>query len=138
MKEIVDILATWESRRTQSFALATLVRVDGSSYRRPGARMLICSDGTTAGSLSGGCLEEAVTRRALEVHRTGLPSLMRFDTRLRFGCNGTIEILVETAQPTFLAQVAAHFRARSKCRIATVFDRATDKLGSRILLPNEI
>ena len=75
MKEIVDIIRAWERHRSEPLALATLVRAQGSSYRRPGARMLICPDGTTAGSLSGGCLEEEVTRCAFDVLRTSAPSL---------------------------------------------------------------
>jgi xanthine dehydrogenase accessory factor len=137
MKEIVDIIREWERHRRQPFALATLVRAQGSSYRRSGARMLICSDGTTAGSLSGGCLEEEVARRAFDVLRTGVPSLMSFDTRLRFGCNGNIEIFVEAARENFLAEVAAHIGERRGCRTATVFAGKEDELGSRILSAGE-
>src|SRR5438270_13465209 len=85
MKEIADILRVFQSHRGQPMALATVVCAKGSSYRRPGARMLICADGATAGSLSGGCLEEEVARRALEVMRDGTARWMHFDTRLRFG-----------------------------------------------------
>src|SRR3977135_3677542 len=102
MKENRGILRLFELHRGEPFALATLVRTHGSSYRRPGARMLICGDGATAGSLSGGCLEEEVTRRALEVMRGGTPLLMNFDTRLRFGCNGSIEIFVDTIREGFM------------------------------------
>ena len=137
MKEIVEIIREGERRRREPLALATLVRAQGSSYRRPGARMLICSDGTTAGSLSGGCLEEEVTRRAFDVLRTGVPSLMSFDTRLRFGCNGTIEIFVEAVREGFLAEVAAHVGERRGCRTATVFAGKEDELGSRILSAGE-
>lgn len=137
MKEIVDIIREWERRRGQPLALATLVRAQGSSYRRPGARMLICPDGTTAGSLSGGCLEEEVARCAFDVLRTGMPSLMSFDTRLRFGCNGTIEIFVEAARETFLAEIAGHVNERRSCLTATVFAGKEDKLGSRVLSPGE-
>ncbi len=137
MKEIVDIIREWERRRHQPLALATLVRAQGSSYRRPGARMLICPDGTTAGSLSGGCLEEEVVRCAFDVLRTGASSLMSFDTRLRFGCNGTIEIFVETVRESFLAEVAAHLGERRSCRTATVFAGNGDELGSRILSAGE-
>jgi xanthine dehydrogenase accessory factor len=137
MKEIVDIIGEWERRRGQPLALATLVRAQGSSYRRPGARMLVCPDGTTAGSLSGGCLEELVARRAFDVLRTGVPSLMSFDTRLRFGCNGTIEIFVETARESFLAEVAAHVGERRGYRAVTVFAGKEDELGSRILSAGE-
>ena len=137
MKEIVDIIREWERHRRQPLALATLVRAHGSSYRRPGARMLVCPDGTTAGSLSGGCLEEEVARRAFDVVRTGRPSLMSFDTRLRFGCNGTIEIFVEAERESFLAEVAAHVGERRGCRAATVFSGKEDELGSRILSAGE-
>jgi xanthine dehydrogenase accessory factor len=137
MKEIVDIIRAWKSRQGEPLALATLVRAQGSTYRRPGARMLICSDGTTAGSLSGGCLEEEVARRAFDVLRTGMPSLMSFDTRLRFGCNGSIEIFVEAAREDFLAEVAAHVGERRGCRTATVFAGGEHKLGSRVLSPGE-
>jgi xanthine dehydrogenase accessory factor len=99
--------------------------------------MLICADGTTAGSLSGGCLEEEVARRALEVLRTGVPALMSFDTRLRFGCNGTIEIFVERTQKNFLAEIAAHVGERRGCRTATIFAGTEKELGSRVLSPGE-
>ncbi len=89
----------FEHRRGEPLALATLVRARGSSYRRPGARMLITADGRTVGALSGGCLEEEVAVRAEEVFATGQPLLLNFDTRLRYGCNGAIEVLVEMADP---------------------------------------
>jgi xanthine/CO dehydrogenase XdhC/CoxF family maturation factor len=133
MKEIVDIIRMWERHRLQPLALATLVRAQGSSYRRPGARMLICSDGSAVGSLSGGCLEEEVVRRAFDVLRSGAPSLMSFDTRLRFGCNGTIEIFVEAVNEKFLARIAAKIEERRDFRIATVFAGNEKELGSRLL-----
>ena len=99
MREIREIIATFERRRGEPLALATLVRARGSSYRRPGARMLITRDGQTVGALSGGCLEEEVAIRAEEVFATGRPLLLNFDTRLRYGCNGAIEVLVEKLDP---------------------------------------
>jgi xanthine/CO dehydrogenase XdhC/CoxF family maturation factor len=137
MKEIIDIIRKWERDRGQPVALATLVRAQGSSYRRPGARMLICPDGSTAGSLSGGCLEEEVVRRAFDVLRTGVPSLMKFDTRLRFGCNGTIEVFVESVSEEFLTEVAAKMEERRTCHIVTVFAGDERDLGSRILQAEE-
>src|SRR5436853_372427 len=131
MKEIKDILGLHELYRGEPLALATLVAARGSSYRRPGARMLICGDGTTAGSLSGGCLEEEVVRRSQEVMRDEIPALMSFDTRLRFGCNGSIDIFVESARDDFLSQLAANFSERRSCRAVTVF--AGDNLGTRLV-----
>jgi xanthine/CO dehydrogenase XdhC/CoxF family maturation factor len=133
MKEIRDIIREWGRHRGQQLALATLVRAQGSSYRRPGARMLVCSDGTTVGSLSGGCLEEEVAHRAFEVMRTATPSLMSFDTRLRFGCNGSIEVFVEAARESFLSELAVAFRERRSCRAATVFEGEAEELGTRLL-----
>ena len=132
MKEILDILRLYELHRDEPLALATLVATRGSSYRRPGARMLICADGTTAGSLSGGCLEDEVIRRAREVMRDGTPALMSFDTRLRFGCNGSIDVFVELARPDFLSQLAANFLERRGCRAATVFE-GEDGLGTQFV-----
>lgn len=132
MREIKDILRLFELRRGEPFAMATLVRTHGSSYRRPGARMLICGDGASAGSLSGGCLEEEIARRAMEVMRDGAPLLINFDTRLRFGCNGSIDIFVETVGEDFLAELAANFSERRSCRAATVFG-ANAKWGTRFV-----
>ena len=132
MKEIRDILRLFERHRGEPLALATLVATRGSSYRRPGARMLICPDGATAGSLSGGCLEDEVARCALEVRQSGSPSLMSFDTRRRFGCNGSIDVFVERLREDFLPELATHFSGRRSCRVVTVFAGPEENLGTRI------
>ena len=62
MMERRRICQLWD--RGDSAALVTLVRVEGSSYRRTGARLLIAADGDYAGSISGGCLEAEVIRKA--------------------------------------------------------------------------
>src|ERR1043166_960912 len=136
MKEIRDILRFFDAHRGEALALATLVATRGSSYRRPGARMLICGDGTTAGSLSGGCLEEEVARRARDVMHDGAPALMTFDTRLRFGCNGSIDIFVEQADKDFLAELASNFSERRSCRAVTVF--AGENFGTRLVRSDAI
>src|SRR2546428_8175042 len=96
MKDIYDILREFKQRRGQSFALATLVRAEGSSYRRPGARMLVCEDGRTVGSLSAGCIEDEVALCAREVLWIGIFTTMMFDTPRRFGCTGTIHIFIDS------------------------------------------
>ncbi len=132
MKEIRDIIAEFERRRGEPLALATLVRARGSSYRRPGARMLIAPDGTTVGVLSGGCLEEEVASRARQAIASGSPSLMSFDTRLRYGCNGAIDIFIERANPQLFEGIAAAQRGRRECVVATTF-AGGNSLGSRLL-----
>ena len=130
MREIGDIVREFERRRGEPFVLATLVQTRGSSFRRPGARMLISADGKAVGSLSGGCLEEEVVERAREVLRAGAPALMTFDTRRRFGCNGALEILVERADEGFLETLAEHCHRRRPCLIATRF---AGDCGSRVV-----
>ena len=131
MKDIYDILREWEKQPDATFALATLVRAEGSSYRRPGARMLVCGDAKTIGSLSAGCLEEEVALRARDVLRTGEPTLMSFDTGKRFGCAGKIDIFIERAQEKFFIDLAENLNARSTCFALTRFSGG--KVGTRIV-----
>src|SRR5579862_9733372 len=112
-KETADIVArlaalTGDHRRA---ALATVVRVDGSAYRRPGAKLLIIETGETLGSVSGGCLEADVHEVARGVIETGCPVLRHYDyaeedivAGLGLGCNGSVDIFV---QPTVGWPVAA-------------------------------
>lgn len=121
MKDIYDIIREWKKRPDEKLALATLVRAEGSSYRRPGARMLICEDGAIVGSLSAGCLEEEVALHGREVLQTGQSQLLTFDTRRRFGCAGKIDIFIERASDRFLAGIAEHLDTRRVCRVVTIF-----------------
>ncbi|MCX2719605.1 XdhC family protein [Lentiprolixibacter aurantiacus] len=79
--------------------LATVVHVDGSSYRKPGVQMLIEEDGTMTGAVSGGCVEKEVNRQAQEVFLTGIPKIMTYDGRYRLGCEGILYILIEPFMP---------------------------------------
>jgi xanthine/CO dehydrogenase XdhC/CoxF family maturation factor len=131
MREIADIIRFWETRRDEPLALATLVRAHGSSYRRPGARMLISAGGAAAGSLSAGCIEDEVIACAREVLRRCEPKLLSFDTRRRFGCSGSIEILVEHAPAEVLRELRDSLRARKSCELTTVFENS-ETLGTEI------
>ncbi len=104
MKELQEIIRVWKQLPLQkTAALATLVKVEGSAYRRPGARMLITSDGQQVGRISGGCLESDVVKRSQEVLETGIPTLVKYDTTseddliwgLGLGCQGVAYILIE-------------------------------------------
>jgi xanthine dehydrogenase accessory factor len=137
MREIGDIVRQFERRRREPFALATLVRSHGSSYRRPGARMMVAADGSAVGSLSGGCLEEEVIERARQVVRAGGPAWMEFDTRRRFGCHGALEIFIEQAASGFFAELAEHFYARRSALLATSFGRDSADLGTQFVGESE-
>ncbi|MBA3320865.1 MAG: XdhC family protein [Pyrinomonadaceae bacterium] len=141
-------------------ALATVVCVEGSAYRRPGARMLMTEDGQMTGNLSGGCLERDVFEHARHVMQTGEPIVVRYDTGadvdivwgLGLGCNGIVQVLVE---PLDNHPMPGHFKLLAECItrqqpgvIATVFgihptppqpsvmpDRGAEiRIGSRLLL----
>ena len=108
MKEIRTILENLEiaSKKGIKTALATVVNVHGSSYRRTGARMLIREDGYWFGSVSGGCLEGDVIEKAQTVIKNNQTELFKYDTRqnaknsfgMGYGCNGLLEILIEPIQ----------------------------------------
>ncbi len=82
-------------------ALATVVRVRGSAYRREGARILVREDGSYECQLSGGCLEPAVADAAAQVIATGRASLKEYDLEedsvwsLGVGCSGSVDIFIE-------------------------------------------
>src|SRR5688572_20936706 len=105
LKEFKTILA--EFRKVdfsqKKAAIATVVKVRGSSYRSPGARMLITDDGRWVGSISGGCLEGDALRKARQVMTDKKPLTVTYDTSeesnqnlgIGLGCNGVIDVLIE-------------------------------------------
>lgn len=110
MKEIRQIVASYEAIdwSKEQAALATVVGVEESSYRRVGARMLVTSSGRWVGGISGGCLEGDALRRAQESILKQCPSLVVYDTReeeeraigIGLGCNGRIQVLFCPLKPT--------------------------------------
>jgi xanthine dehydrogenase accessory factor len=113
MRERRAIVERWE--HGNAAALVTLVRVEGSSYRRPGARLLVTSDGSSIGGISGGCLEAEVARKARWAARSGA-IVERFSTAFDdtseipygLGCGGTLDLLIE---PTGTPEAAALLKA---------------------------
>jgi xanthine dehydrogenase accessory factor len=93
-KELRQIIAGYQ-RSDGPFALATLVKSAGSTYRQPGSRMLILPGGPFVGRLSAGCIEEEIADLALAVIDHGKPAKCSFDLRSRFACDGSIVVLVE-------------------------------------------
>ena len=84
-------------------AVATVVRIDGSAYRRPGAKLLVEESGATRGGVSGGCLEADVREIAMTALRESVPRLRHYETGsddrsvwgLGLGCNGSVDIFVQ-------------------------------------------
>jgi xanthine dehydrogenase accessory factor len=126
-------------------ALATLVSVAGSSYRQPGARCLLLPDGTTVGSISGGCLEEDVRDRARRVLADGRPQIAVYDTASEndlvwgtgLGCQGRVRVLFERLPaplPEWVGALRENFRLRKDTRLRVVHGAADHReLGTSLL-----
>lgn len=105
MKEINDIIKAYRKAQSEGkkTALATVVKVEGSSYRQPGARMLVTEDGELTGAISGGCLEGDALKKALLAIHQQQNKLITYDTSndedsdfgVQLGCNGIVHILFE-------------------------------------------
>lgn len=132
MKELQAIVRALLAAESGESVLATLLTVEGSSYRRPGARLLVLADGRRLGSISGGCLEEDLLVRASRVRETGLPDPVVYDTTsendlvwgVGLGCHGVVRILLEKlpARPRWAQQLAENFAARRPTSLAVVHD----------------
>src|SRR3954470_23847146 len=150
MKELQDIitaydLATKEGKQT---ALATVVHLEGSAYRRPGARMLITDDGKLTGAISGGCLEGDALRKAQMAMIQKKPMLVTYDTTddddaklgVGLGCNGIISILIEpiNANDTnrSINLLKPFFSKRQSAVLVTLFslDKKASQPGSCLLM----
>jgi len=124
----------------ESFVAATVVKVSGSTYRRPGARVLITKDGSTTGLISGGCFESDLIEKARKAIENGKKITVTFDTTspddllfgLGLGCTGVAQILLEPFQTLsgqeHLDFIAECIRNRRKGIMATVF-RAEGESG---------
>jgi len=155
LQRIVDAYAEGRARG-ERMALATVVHVEGSAYRRPGARMLITESGSITGTISGGCLERDVAERAVQVMASCAALTVEYDTRgdedivwgLGLGCNGVVRVLIESlhaggAGACSLEFIGECLRARKYGVAATVVAQNTKltesaeqsiKVGERLLL----
>ena len=136
MKALQQIIRRVAENPSRPWALATLVQTEGSTYRKLGARLLVDSDGSTLGVLSGGCLEEEIGRHGRDVIASAAPVLLSFDTKRLYGCDGQLKILVEplpAAEPNgnLITEIGRLLRNREVCRVRTCFEG--DTLGSELL-----
>ncbi|HLX91586.1 MAG TPA: XdhC/CoxI family protein, partial [Puia sp.] len=151
VKEIREIIAAYDqaAREGKKTALATLVHVEGSSYRRPGARMLITDDGRLTGAISGGCLEGDALRKALFVMARQKPVIVTYDTMddeesafgVGLGCNGVVHVLIEpvdSADPVNAIELLRlTTKKRSTSLVATLYclrDKNADAQGTCLFM----
>ncbi|QHJ06131.1 XdhC family protein [Hymenobacter busanensis] len=152
MTELQRLLTAYDDYRAagRACALATVVEVDGSAYRRPGARMLVTDDGQLTGAISGGCLEGDARQRARQALQRRQPTLVTYDTSdeddprhgLGPGCQGVVRILLEPLDfqdPDNPLELLRGFAQHPEPAVlATVFrcaaGQALADLGQRLLL----
>src|SRR5207302_1743339 len=139
-REVLDFLA--EARRAgRPAALATVVRVRGSAYRHEGAKLAVAGDGSSAGNVSGGCLEQDVREVALQVIRSGAPELRSYCSSadeiaawdLGVGCEGQVDVYVERAEAR--ARERALLDGRRSFVVCTLLDgKGETGKGKRVVV----
>jgi xanthine dehydrogenase accessory factor len=144
VKELDDIIEAYDKARIQNkqTVLATVVKVEGSSYRSPGARMLVTENGELTGAISGGCLEGDALRKAMLAIFQKKNKLVIYDSTdeddaklgLQLGCNGIVHILFEPLNPVDLNPIDLLRKTgyKKEAVIATVFksDKNAPQLGT--------
>lgn len=148
MKEFKTILAEFRKidLSQRKAAIATVVKVRGSSYRSPGARMLITDDGRWVGSISGGCLEGDALRKARQVMSEKTPLTVTYDTSeesnqnlgIGLGCNGVIDVLIEPLEGSEnLIQLFEDIVSTDRpVALATIFS-GTAGVGEKLLISGD-
>ena len=123
-KNIVDHALIAE-RNGMPSVLASVVALDGSSYRRPGVRMLVLENEDMVGAVSGGCVEKEVLLQAQSVFKTGTSKIMTYDGRYRLGCEGILYILLELFNPqeTFYEAFSTCLKARIPFEILSFYKK---------------
>lgn len=130
MSDARAILRLYDHARSHQMpvVLATVVRTFGSTYRKAGARMMLCADGSRVGVVSGGCLEGDVARRAWFLKNPGETELIRYDTgsgddatyEFGLGCRGVVDIVVERLDLSHEPEVIRLLRASVEQRSSGV------------------
>lgn len=113
IKYLFETLIKWQQSGKKA-VFVSVVALEGSSYRRPGVRMIISEDGDYSGAVSGGCVENEIERQSQSVFQSGKAKIMTYDGRMRIGCEGIIHILIE---PVFISdELYSDFRSALKAR----------------------
>ncbi len=139
MRDILNDLEQWKADGV-SIALGTVVQTWGSSPRRPGAKMILASDGRISGSVSGGCVEAAVAEAGLKSLKTGLPQLLHFGVAdeiawdVGLACGGSIDIFVKPLDLNFFNLLRAAWMDDSRSAHATIICGPVQLLGHEMLV----
>lgn len=119
-------------QRGEKCVLATVVDLDGSSYRKPGVRMLIAESGKMTGAISGGCVEQEICRRAQTVFADDEAKVVTYDGRYRLGCEGVLFVLLEPfyVSDELLKAFSTAIKFREDIKLTSYFERTDEIRGS--------
>jgi len=137
MRDVLDDIERWRAEK-RPVALATVVATWGSAPRSIGGKMALSTDGRIAGSVSGGCVENAVVEAGLEVLASGRPRLLKFgvsdDTAWSVGlaCGGAIEVFVEPLSEETYGPMRDALRGEQPAAVATVLRGAEAEVGRKL------
>jgi len=109
-----------------SCVVATIVELEGSSYRKPGVRMLLREDGFQLGAISGGCVEKDVWNYSKNVFNSNVPITISYDGRYRLGCEGILYILIEPIKINLssIKEIKKFILKRKKFKIESFYDKS--------------
>ncbi len=154
MRELEFIIAQYENLSSQGTGcvLATVVHVEGSSYRRAGARMLVDEFGNITGAISGGCLEGDALRKALHALHQQKNKLITYDTSddddaiigAQLGCNGIIQVLFEplnygdVSNPCELLKAIVAQKHALTIVVQFNLDRSKEQAGTILLIDKNL
>ncbi len=139
MRDVLPDIERWQGEGRQ-VAIATVVETWGSAPRPAGGKMALTEDGRIAGSVSGGCVENAVVEAGKKTLASGTPQLLHYgisdDTAWSVGlaCGGSLDVFVDRLDPALFPAVDAALRAEKPLAIATVIRGTEEELGRKLVL----
>ncbi|APZ46207.1 XdhC and CoxI family protein [Polaribacter reichenbachii] len=131
LKEIIHQTVINQQKGLKN-VLASVVHLEGSSYRKPGVRMLISEDLNSVGAVSGGCVEKEIIQRAKSVFLDNKAKVITYDGRYRLGCEGILYILIEPffIDDAFLKAFATTIDKRESLKIDSFFLKKDESFGN--------
>lgn len=131
LKEIIES-AIINQKKGIDNVLVTVVDLKGSSYRKPGVRMLVSNNNSCTGAVSGGCVEKEIIRRAQVVFTDNKAKVITYDGRYKLGCEGILYILIEPffISDSFLEAFSFALGNREIVRIDSYYKKEDEAIGN--------
>jgi xanthine dehydrogenase accessory factor len=131
LKEIIQQAIINQKKGVKNI-LVTVVDLNGSSYRKPGVRMLISNDDSSFGAVSGGCVEKEIIKRAQTVFANEKAKIITYDGRYKLGCEGVLYILIEPffISNTFLEVFSFAIENRETITLSSYFKKKDEAIGN--------